>query len=166
MDIARSLDDLTETAMAVAFRGGAHVLRITALSRAESLSTMLDFSAKFMEPIVRQLDPTMIHWSSTLLGVSTDYAERLLRTRSAGKSLSDLPRALVENYPAHSFVISRDEAAGLGLPVRDLAEYDLADVARRTHRRYEEGHANLVSLVRPGYFDDDGDAQSQGGDTL
>src|SRR5690606_31158627 len=114
--------------------------------------TMLGFAAKFMEPIIRQLDPRMIHWASTLLDVSVAYGTRLLTMRDREgphPQAKRIPELLVERYPTHGFVISRDEAAkGLHLPVRALAEYDLCKQVSKLHRQYEDGRANVIDLVQ------------------
>lgn len=159
LDIARSLDDLAQTALDIALERGAQVLNVTRLTRAESLSTMLDWSAKFMEPIVRQIDPTMIHWSSTLLRVSASYAARLLEMREVGMTadVGRLPGQLVENYPTHGFVISRDEAREqLGLPVRRLSEYAQVKEAKALHDRFRATKTNVVTLQPLAEFGLDG----------
>jgi hypothetical protein len=97
LDIARSVDDLADTAFNLALNHGADILQATRLTRSESLSMMLDFSAKFMEPVVRQLDPTLIHWSNTLLDVSAEYAKRLLGMRHTAPGARSIPNALVSN---------------------------------------------------------------------
>ena len=151
LDVARSLEELTETSMAQAFKGGADVLQITGLSRAESLEAMLTFSAQFMEPIIRQMDPRMIHWSSTLLDVAMSYGTRLLSGREGAgphPEAENIPRSLVEDYPSHGFVISREEAAGrLGLPVHCIREYDLCKEVTALHRTYEDGRVNVIELM-------------------
>ncbi len=151
LDVARSLEELTETAMAQAFKGGADVLQITGLSRGESLNAMLTFAAQFMEPIIRQMDPRMIHWASTLLDVSVAYGTRLLSSRDgavAHPEAVSIPRALVEDYPTHGFVISREEAAGrLGLPAHPIFDYELCKQAQALHRAYEDGKVNIVELM-------------------
>jgi hypothetical protein len=148
LDIARSVDDLAQTAFSLALEGGADVLHTTRLTRAEYLSMMLDFGAKFMEPIVRQ--PTLIHWSSTLLAVSVEYAQRLLRMREIGWSpqAARIPAALVGDYPTHGFVISRSEAQDqLGLPVRQLADYEYGKEALALHRSFEDDRINVARLM-------------------
>lgn len=151
LDVARSLDEVTEAAMAQAFRGGADVLQITGLSRSESLSAMLSFSAQFMEPIIRQMDPRMIRWASTLLDVAVAYGTRLLSGREGAGPHPEavrIPQSLVEDYPTHGFVISWQEAADrLGLPARPIGEYDLAKEARTLHRAFEDGRVNIVDLM-------------------
>ncbi len=152
LDIARSLEDLTQLGMSMAISGGGLVLQTTRLSRSESLTAMLDFSAKFLEPIVRQLDPAMIHWASTLLKVAEDYGERLLKTRNEATQLKyphyrRLSKSLVEDYPTHGFVIGCDEARDTGLPVFDLREYDSANEAVSIHRSFEDDGTSLLELV-------------------
>ncbi len=149
LDIARSLDDLMASAMRMALRGGADVLQMTQLSRAETLSTMFAFTAQLMKPIVRQLDPAMIHWSNTLLDVAVEYGDRLLESRDHVQIPSAGPcRALVEKYPTHGFNICRDEARErLGLPVKDLTDYDFQKEAMTLHRDYELRGSNTVEFA-------------------
>ena len=150
LDMARGLEDLARTVFHLALEGGAHALQTTRLTRAETLSTMLDFYAKFSEPIVRQMDPALIHWSSTLLDVAVAYAERLLALRQgASPALARLPRLLVENYPTHGFVISRTEARDrLQLPVFDLGGYDMCTEVCQRHREFELLGVSVLDLVR------------------
>jgi Serine dehydrogenase proteinase len=156
LDVARSLEDLVEKGISMVLSGGAAVLETTQLSRAESVSAMVDFATKFMAPMIDKLDPTMIHWSSSLLSESAHYARRLLRMRQGGeRTMSDklrkLPEDLVGLYPAHGFVISRDEARELGLPVVDLERYDYHDVVVKLARRLDNEGVNCVrSVVPPG----------------
>jgi hypothetical protein len=170
LDVARSIDDLARTAMELAFRGGASALLTTGLSRSETLMAMLDFSAKFMEPVVSQLDPKMIHWSSTLLTVASEYAERLLSMREIPPSAlaSQIPKALVDNYPTHSFVIGLAEAQGLGLPAKTIDDYDLRDTVCALHRSYEDGDINLIDITTveslKGERGDKDDDQKEGND--
>lgn len=44
-------------------------------------------------------------------------------------------RSLVSDYPHHGFVISRDEAETLGLPVHPMEEYEHETAARRLSMR-------------------------------
>src|SRR5262249_39360354 len=153
LDMARSLEDLAATAMTMALNGGLAVLDVTPLSRAESLGAMVDFATKFMHPVMNKLDPTMIHWSSSLLDVAVHYADRLLALREAVPApfdradVSQLPMGLVERYPTHGFVISRDEAKDLGLPVFNLETYERADEAIEVHRQLEDAHSNFVQVL-------------------
>jgi Serine dehydrogenase proteinase len=149
LDIARSLDDLSSFALNLALMGGLEVLRRTRLSRRESLGATFGFAADFMRPIVEKLEPTAIHSSLTLLDVAEKYAERLLEQRNIERpaDVSRLPQALVQNYPTHSFVIGREEAERLGLPVKPLSEYEFAAPACGLHRRFEADGVNIVRLL-------------------
>lgn len=154
LDVARSLEDLAQQAMSISLAGGAAVLDTTRLSRAESLSAMVDFATKLMAPVISKLDPTMIHWSSSLLNVSVGYAERLLAMREGGPGkvsakLQRLPQALVELYPTHGFVISRDEARSLGLPVVDLEHYEYSEIVIQLAKVLGEEGINLVKRLDP-----------------
>lgn len=145
LDRARSLNDLIELGVRTALDGGAYAVNVTRISRAQSLREMLRFSAQFFEPIVSQLDPTILHWSNSQLEVAVEYGRRLLESRQVGLSgLEGLPRLLVENYPTHGFVISSEEAVRLGLPVKPLAEYPYAQAVLDLHRRHETSDQTVV----------------------
>jgi hypothetical protein len=153
LDVARSLEDLAEKGISMAISGGAAVLETTQLSRTESLSAMVDFATKFMAPVVDKLDPTIIHWSTSLLNESAHYARRLLKMRrqenlELNERLQRLPEQLVELYPSHGFVISRDEARDLGLPIMNLEEYRYRGVAEHLARQLDEEGANCVRLIK------------------
>lgn len=153
LDVARSLEDLAEKGISMALSGGAAVLETTQLSRAESLGTMVDFATKFMSPVIDKLDPTMIHWSSSLLNESAQYAKRLIRMRHKDKlpvneRLRRLPEDLVGLYPAHGFIISRDEARDLGLPVVDLERYDYCEVVKKLAWCLDDEEVNCINMVR------------------
>lgn len=153
LDVARSLEDLAEKGISMALSGGAAVLETTQLSRAESLGTMVEFATRFMAPVMDKLDPTIIHWSTSLLNESAAYARRLLRMRQGGDSsmserLQRLPEDLVGLYPSHGFVISRDEARELGLPVRDLEMYDYRGVMEDIFRSLDNDEVTQVRFVK------------------
>src|SRR5690349_5359904 len=102
-----------------------------------------------MEPIVAQLDPTMIHWSSTLLNVAIEYGDRLLSMReNPDHHGAGLPQALVEMYPTHGFSITRDEAKDtLRLPIHNMTDYEYSKYAMQSHRAFERGRRNIVNFV-------------------
>ncbi|MCV7368138.1 SDH family Clp fold serine proteinase [Mycolicibacterium duvalii] len=150
LDRTRSIDDLVTTAMDIAIGGGATVLQATQLSRSESLTAMLDFAAKFLQPVVAKLDPTMLHWSNTLLRVAVEYGRRLMLTRNdcPPELARTVPRQLMEDYPTHGYVISIDQAKELGLPVKPLAEYEFAEHAEKLYvSTYSKG-LNLTDVIQ------------------
>jgi Serine dehydrogenase proteinase len=146
LNIAKAADDVASTAVALASRGGAQLFYSTGLKREQTLEAMLRFVATFSEPLVRQLDPRLIHDAKQTLKVTKQYAERLLTRTMPRARAAEVATALVENYPTHGFVIAYDEAELLGLPVRPIAEYDRHEQMKRVHRAAEDGDA-LISLV-------------------
>lgn len=153
LDMARSLDDLAQTSMMIVLTGGAALLEDWEMSRADSLSSMVDFATKFMSPVMDKLDPMMIHWSSSLLDVAVHYADRLLAMRAPSATsgaLVGLPKRLMQAYPAHGFVISRAEARRLGLPVVDLEDYVYGDLAEALFPEMRDSRANVVRFIDPG----------------
>ena len=164
LNIARAADAVASDAVAIAARGGAELLFTTGLSRAETLNAMLDFSARFSEPLVRQLDPKMVHFAKEWLRVTARYAERLL-VRTIGQQRAEVvARRLVEDFPTHGFVISYEDAESLGLPVRPLAEYDLLDIARGWHRVAEDGDA-IVEFGAVAKFMPEPNHETNGGES-
>src|SRR5258706_15479480 len=147
LDIADSLDHLFRTVMTMTVSGGALVVRTTGLSRKDILAGMLDFVAKFMTPLVAQLDPSIIHRSTGQLKVAQDYAERILalRTRKTTSGL-DIPKHLVSQYPSHRFVIGPQEAGRLGLPVQACEAYDHWTQARKVFREYEASSRDTLGV--------------------
>jgi hypothetical protein len=151
LNIAHAADAVAEDAVALAGTGGAQLLRRTGLSRAETLSAMLAFSAKFSEPLVRQLNPTLVHQAKELLRVTARYAERLLEKTRVGQEQGDkgahIAKQLVENFPTHGFVIAYDDAKALGLPVKPIAEYDLLGLVRPLHRLTEDNDLPCIDFM-------------------
>jgi hypothetical protein len=89
----------------------------------------------------------MINWATSLLQVSEDYGRRLLEMRDQATSSEGLLRELVRGYPTHGFVVSRQEARELGLPVRDARSYDLWEEASKLHRTLEAKGTNFIRLI-------------------
>ncbi len=138
LNIARAVDEVARDAVDMAVTGGVDLLAITGLSRAQTIDAMLRFSAGFSEPLVRQLDPKVVHHAKQMLKVTAQYAERLLRD-AGSPSPEMIAGKLVETFPTHGYAITQREAHDLGLPVKDLAEYDYADAVRKVHRAAEDG---------------------------
>jgi len=144
LNIARAADELAREAVDLAIEGGKKIVSDMRLSRADTLNAMLDFSAKFSEPLVRQLDPRIVSEANDLLRITVRYAERLLRDKTAPGRARTIAHSLVEAFPSHGFVISREDAEGLGLPVRPIETYDLLDLVRQYHRASETGERLLM----------------------
>jgi Serine dehydrogenase proteinase len=146
LSIAHAADAVAQDAVDLAGAGGALLLQQTGLSRAETLNAMLHFSAEFSEPLVRQLNPALVHRAKELLRVTARYATRLLERTANGKA-RHIAQELVENFPTHGFVIDRVEAEKLDLPVKRLDDYDLLPLLRPLHRAAEDDDYPLIEFV-------------------
>jgi ATP-dependent protease ClpP protease subunit len=138
LNIARAADEVARDAVSMAVNGGVEVLQMTGLSRSETIEAMLAFSAGFSEPLVKQLDPKVVHHAKQLLAVTAKYAERLLNDVGCNDP-TEIARALVMDFPTHGYVISLDQAQELGLPVRNIDLYEHAAYVKELHRGAEEG---------------------------
>jgi len=166
LNIARAADEVARDALEMAVVGGADLLAITGLSRAQTLEVVLGFSAEFSKPLVCQLDPKLVHHAKQMLLVTAKYAEQLL-TLTGCRNADEVAHSLVENFPTHGYVIAYEEAKKLGLPVRPLVEYEFLDGVRSIHRASEEGLSliefGLMSeLLEPTTDEADADDQSVG----
>jgi hypothetical protein len=148
LNIARAADDVARDAVELAIRGGANLIAATGLKREQTLEAMLRFAAIFSEPLVRQLDPRLIHDAKQTLRVTKLYAERLLARTLPRTKAADVASSLVEKYPSHGFVISYDEAENLGLPMRPIATYDRREQVQALHRAAEDGN-EIIRLFEP-----------------
>ncbi len=158
LDVIGCVDQLAMRSVDLVLDGGARVIEITELPRAEVLTAMLDFVAQFMGPIVGKVDPAQFYKAHRQLAVAGDYAIRLLPRHLYGKdsyeeldpaerdTVSDVARKLLTEYASHSFVISCDEARRIGLAVQDLSKYDRADVVMQAYRRTMEDKKPLVAF--------------------
>lgn len=159
LSIAKAADDVARDAVSLASRGGARLWNETGLKREQALEAMLRFAAVFNEPLVRQLDPRLIHHAKETLRVTKQYAERLLSKTLPRAQAAEVAARLVENYPTHGFVISYDEAERIGLPVHPISQYDLFEPMQRMHREYEDRGDEVIGLCPAGKL-----MEAKGGD--
>lgn len=132
LDISQSASFFVKFAIDMAVRGGAAIHQATGLPRGEVLNTSLQFLAQFLDPLASKLDPHLVHQAANHLRVAEGYALRMMGTvaKSDGKRVwaeqnaKKIVEKLVRSYPAHEYVICREEARNLGLPVGDIEEYD------------------------------------------
>ena len=75
--------------------------------------------ANTMSPLYARIDPSKIGSYRRSLAVAEEYAKRLLEARKIPNS-DKIAETLVWKYPSHDFVIDRDEAKAIGLPVMPL----------------------------------------------
>ena len=156
LDVAKCTADLAETTIGIVLRGGLQVLKITGLDRRETLSELLSFAAEFTSPMVSKLDPMTMHWAAGLLRVAEEYGKRLVARRGTGRQQTAAPvlKALVHDYPDHAFVIDRDEARRIGLPVRVAEEYEYWEYVYRLYRMTINSGESCIGLLSEDELDD------------
>jgi len=146
LDRIGNLNEITEAARDIVLGLGGEVRYKTRLGRSETVSVMADLAASLLEPLVSQVDPTILHQSNRLLKEAADYGKRLMRTREGcpRELAMSLPERLTKDYPTHGYAISLDEAAELGLPVKPLAEYEFCE---QVIACYDENRASRTDVI-------------------
>lgn len=149
LDTANSVENLFHRAVANAIIGGGNVLQQTRLTRETTLKIVLDFSAAFYHPLVRQLDPLAIYSASSGLRVTLDYGVRLLEARGISRDRArEQIEALVSGYPTHGFIIERSEAErSFKLPVRHMEDYDLREDICALYGAQQQAQTNIVKVT-------------------
>jgi hypothetical protein len=61
--------------------------------------------------------------------------------------LKELMGHLIRDYPAHGFVISRDEARGLGLPVEDIENYPRHQEVKKLYGNFLRSGTSYEKVV-------------------
>jgi hypothetical protein len=109
-------------------RLGPSIRQKVGLGRQESLELTLDFAARLVEPVMRQLDPLIINMCLRYLQVAERYGKELLceymfKDKSHPEEMAESTiRELVWEYPEHEYAIGIDEARRLNLIVEDVAQ--------------------------------------------
>ena len=146
LDRIGNLNEITEAAREIVLGLGGEVQFKTRLGRGETVSVMADLASSLLQPLVSQVDPTILHQSTRMLKEAADYGKRLMLTREAcpRELAMSLPERLTKDYPTHGYAISLDEAAELGLPVKPIAEYEFCEQAIAC---YEENQASRTDVI-------------------
>ena len=94
------------------------------LSVKQALHEAIPGVTGIMSPLYSHVDPSRLGSYRRLLAEGEEYAVRLLQS-AHNPNAKKIAERLVWKYPAHGFVINRDEAAGMGLPVYPMeAQHD------------------------------------------
>ena len=75
------------------------------------------FVAETMRPLYEKIDTVHYTQTSRVLKIAEEYAVRLLLPYRSGREAASIARHLIEHYPAHDYVIDREEAMANDLPV-------------------------------------------------
>jgi hypothetical protein len=100
------------------------VLAQRGMSVKQSLHEAMNGVIGLMSPLYGHIDPSKLGSYRQALAEGEDYAKRLLATKFDEDKAAEMARHLVWDYPAHDFVIDRNEAREIGLPVQKLALTD------------------------------------------
>ncbi len=140
LDVTNSLSFLVDTAVDLTITGGGKMIAYTYLPRLEVLRATLHFMADLLQPVVGKLDSNLIYKARKELSVADLYAMNMLRCRNLPEDdhlpemeASSLLKRLVEEYPVHGYIISRDEAEELGLPISPAEMYPRWDLVKALH---------------------------------
>ena len=136
LDEVQSLDRLHSSALQAVDQC---VLAWTVRS-GKKLDTLLplacSFVASMMRPLFEKIDTVNYTQRSRLLREAEEYAIRLLQPQYRQDEAEEIARALVEQYPDHSFVIDEREACEIGLRITSpTAEQDQIFDLMRPHLR-------------------------------
>lgn len=158
LDIARSLESLSDTAVNIVLTGGGQIFKFTQIERTEAVASMLDFGAEFMAPIIGKLDPSLLHRARRQLDIGRDYACRLIAwhltdaecylrlDREDQENIKYVAARFVDDYPAHEFVISLDEVQALGLRATDIEAYERRQAVVALAKMARRQRTNIVDL--------------------
>ncbi|MCE5321775.1 hypothetical protein LLG46_00505 [bacterium] len=155
LDVRDSLASLGRTAIDLVVQGGATIISYTGLPRHEVLHETLQFMAQFLQPVMSKLDPHLLHQAESQIKIAEHYALRMLRARNIteDKYINEdraraLLRHLVHDYPAHGFVIGRDEALELGLPIQNAECYDRWQEVRALYMMFRQKNQTIIDVCR------------------
>ncbi|MDE2127247.1 MAG: hypothetical protein KGJ62_11720 [Armatimonadetes bacterium] len=154
LDARYCLEYLADTCVRLVLRGANAFVNDTAISRQLGLRESSRFIDAFMQPIVAKLDPHLMHRAAQQLRVAGDYAVRMMHARNedvcSATSEEDIQRIcklLIEMYSTHEFVISRNEAHDLGLPIRAAEEHPYWHLVNMACSDALENDDNLVRVM-------------------
>lgn len=149
LDRIGNLNEITEAARDIVLGLGGEVRYTTKLGPSETVSVMAGLASSLLQPLVSQVDPTILHQSNRLLREAAEYGRRLMLTREdcPPELAVSLPQRLATTYPTHGYAISLEEAAELGLPVRPIAEYEYCEQVIACYEENQAGRNNVVEVI-------------------
>ena len=149
LDRIGNLNEITEAARDIVLGLGGEVRYTTKLGPSETMSVMAGLASSLLQPLVSQVDPTILHQSNRMLKEAAEYGKRLMLTREdCPRELAvSLPQRLTKDYPTHGYAISLDEAAELGLPVRPLAEYEFCEHVLACYDENQASRTNVIEVL-------------------
>ncbi len=149
LDRIGNLNQITEAARDIVLGLGGEVRYTTKLGPSETVSVMAGLASSLLQPLVSQVDPTILHQSNRLLKEAAEYGKRLMLTRKdcPPELATSLPGRLTKDYPTHGYAISLDEAAELGMPVKPLAEYEFCEHVIACYEQNQASRTNVIEVL-------------------
>lgn len=128
LDEFKSMEFLREYALEVLDYYAIALVRRGGVSVKEAYHEAMPAVANTVAPLYQKIEPSKIGSYRRSLAVGEEYAKRLLRLTGLQTSHANkIAEQLVWKYPSHDFVIDREEALDIGLPIVDLDESDEND---------------------------------------
>jgi hypothetical protein len=149
LDRIGNLNEITEAARDIVLGLGGEVRHTTKLGPSETVSVMAGLASSLLQPLVSQVDPTILHQSNRLLKEAAEYGKRLMLTRQdcPPELAISLPQRLTKGYPTHGYAISLEEAAELGLPVRPIDEYEFCEQVLACYEENQASRTNVTEVL-------------------
>ncbi|MGC2109003.1 MAG: hypothetical protein WA655_05760 [Candidatus Korobacteraceae bacterium] len=118
LDEFKSMEFMKEYATEILDYFG-NVLAERGMSVKQALHEAISGTVGIMNPLYAHIDPSKVGSYHRALSEGEEYAKRLLASVKH-PAAEELAQHLVWDYPSHDFVIDREEAHAIGLPVRPL----------------------------------------------
>jgi hypothetical protein len=149
LDRIGNLNQITEAARDIVLGLGGEVRSTTKLGPSETVSAMAGLASSLLQPLVSQVDPTILHQSNRMLKEGAEYGRRLMLTRQdcPRELATSLPGRLTKDYPTHGYAISLAEAAELGLPVKPIAEYEFCEHVIACYEENQASRTNVIEVL-------------------
>jgi len=149
LDRIGNLNEITEAARDIVLGLGGEVRSTTKLGSSETVSAMAGLASSLLQPLVTQVDPTILHQSNRMLQEAAEYGTRLMLTREdCPRELAvSLPQRLTKGYPTHGYAISLDEAVELGLPVKPLDQYEFCEQVIACYDENQASRTNVIDVL-------------------
>jgi len=143
------LDELRKSAIATFDDIAKLALERSGMRPLDAFGLAADFTSKLYAPLYSQIDPNSLGEDARLEELAIQYAERVLRRYRPSvyaANGSTIVERLVRDYPAHCFVIDREELQELGLPVRAPDERE-EPLVERMASLLMRGETQMVEVV-------------------